>query len=67
MEAALDLIHVGGLLRSAIKLIKGIKVTQDQGTFTMAVFSVLTWFKVGGGWMQGQGVQSHWLVRMQQR
>lgn len=48
MEAALDLIHVGGLLRSAIKLIKGIKVTQDQGTFTMAVFSVLTWFKVGG-------------------
>ncbi|KAF6266122.1 hypothetical protein COO60DRAFT_644181 [Scenedesmus sp. NREL 46B-D3] len=46
MADAITLMGLSGLMRQAIKLIKGITVTQDDASFSMAVFSVLSWFKV---------------------
>lgn len=46
MSAALDLMHMGGLTRQAVKLVKGLEIKQDEANFTMAVFSVIGWFKV---------------------
>jgi len=46
MSEAIALMGIGGLLRSAMKLIRGVKIQQDQQSFTLAVFSVLSWFKV---------------------
>ncbi|KAF8055740.1 purine nucleoside phosphorylase [Scenedesmus sp. PABB004] len=46
MSAAVALMGLGGLLRQAIKLIRGVQITQDEASFSMAVFSVLSWFKV---------------------
>jgi hypothetical protein len=46
MGEALALMRVGGLLRQAIKLIRGVEIRQDGASFSMAVFSVLSWFKV---------------------
>eukprot|EP00879_Flechtneria_rotunda_P003425 GHRR01003653.1.p1 GENE.GHRR01003653.1~~GHRR01003653.1.p1 ORF type:complete len:203 (+),score=55.18 GHRR01003653.1:301-909(+) len=46
MSEAIGLMGLGGLMRQAIKLIKGVKITQDNINFTMAVFSVFSWFKV---------------------
>jgi hypothetical protein len=48
MSEAITLMGLSGLMRQAIKLIKGITLTQDDTSFSMAVFSVLSWFKVGG-------------------
>jgi hypothetical protein len=47
MSDAITLMGLSGLMRQAIKLIKGITLTQDDTSFSMAVFSVLSWFKVG--------------------
>lgn len=47
MSEAITLMGLSGLMRQAIKLIKGIKITHDDTSFSMAVFSVFTWFKVG--------------------
>jgi hypothetical protein len=46
MSDAITLMGLSGLMRQAIKLIKGITLTQDDTSFSMAVFSVLSWFKV---------------------
>lgn len=46
MDQALSLMSLGGIMRQAIKLVKGIKIAQDEETFTMSVFSVFSWFKV---------------------
>jgi hypothetical protein len=46
MSDAITLMGLSGLMRQAIKLIKGITLTQDDVSFSMAVFSVLSWFKV---------------------
>ena len=45
MDFAIKLMGLSGLMRQAIKLIKGIKLTQEGNTFTMGVFSVFSWFK----------------------
>eukprot|EP00878_Enallax_costatus_P043997 GHUV01052133.1.p1 GENE.GHUV01052133.1~~GHUV01052133.1.p1 ORF type:complete len:130 (+),score=22.91 GHUV01052133.1:443-832(+) len=46
MNEAITLMGLSGLMRQAIKLIKGVRITQDDVSFTMAVFSVISWFKV---------------------
>lgn len=46
MGEAIKLMALGGLVRQAVKLIRGVKITQDSSQFTMAVFSVISWFKV---------------------
>jgi hypothetical protein len=48
MDYAIKLMGLSGLMRQAIKLLKGIKLTQEGNTFTMAVFSVFSWFKASG-------------------
>jgi hypothetical protein len=53
MSDAITLMGLSGLMRQAIKLIKGITLTQDDTSFSMAVFSVLSWFKVGRMWWNG--------------
>jgi hypothetical protein len=62
MDRAIALLRLGGIMRQAIRLIKGIQIKQDQQAFEMAVFSVFAWFKVGGpvggpvgGWVGGGG------------
>jgi hypothetical protein len=47
MDRALALMGLGGVMRQAIRLIKGVQISQDQQAFEMAVFSVFAWFKVG--------------------
>ena len=51
MEAAMDIMALGGIVRTAVKLIRGINVDIDDkaGTFTLCVFSIISWFKVGTG------------------
>lgn len=46
MAHAIELMQVGGLVRQAIKLIRGIEVVHNDEEFMMAVFSVFPWFKV---------------------
>uniref|UniRef100_A0A383VSN2 Uncharacterized protein n=1 Tax=Tetradesmus obliquus TaxID=3088 RepID=A0A383VSN2_TETOB len=46
MSDAITLMGLSGLMRQAIKLVKGITLSQDDASFSMAVFSVLSWFKV---------------------
>ncbi len=42
----LDLMHVGGIVRQAAKLVKGVQIQQSDSTLTVAVLSPLSWFKV---------------------
>eukprot|EP00775_Hariotina_reticulata_P006666 gene6666-6890_t len=46
MSEAIALMGLGGLIRTAIKLVRGVKIQQDEHSFNMAVFSVFSWFKV---------------------
>ncbi|GFR45809.1 hypothetical protein Agub_g7265 [Astrephomene gubernaculifera] len=46
MEAALDMVHLNGLVRQAVKLVRGVRIEHDSETFIFAVFSVVSWFKV---------------------
>lgn len=46
MDEAIALMALGGVMRQAIRLIRGVQIKQDQQQFEMAVFSVLSWFKV---------------------
>ncbi|GAB4814193.1 hypothetical protein N2152v2_001239 [Parachlorella kessleri] len=46
MEAACNLMQMGSLLRTAIRLIKGLRIRQLDGEFEMAVLSGILWFKV---------------------
>ncbi len=42
----MDLMCLNGLIRRAIKLVKGVDVTITEDTFEMAVTSIIPWFKV---------------------
>eukprot|EP00195_Chlamydomonas_chlamydogama_P002255 CAMPEP_0202917478 /NCGR_PEP_ID=MMETSP1392-20130828/71079_1 /ASSEMBLY_ACC=CAM_ASM_000868 /TAXON_ID=225041 /ORGANISM="Chlamydomonas chlamydogama, Strain SAG 11-48b" /LENGTH=268 /DNA_ID=CAMNT_0049610239 /DNA_START=71 /DNA_END=874 /DNA_ORIENTATION=+ len=46
MDPACDLMKLNGLVRGAVRLIKGLEVRLTPDTFHMAVFSVISWFKV---------------------
>jgi hypothetical protein len=46
MEPALALVHVNGITRTAVRLIKGMKLSLDEEHFVFSVFSVISWFKV---------------------
>lgn len=59
MEEAIALLRLNGIVRTAIRLIKGIKLTIGGGQFEMAVFSFISWFKVVERYpMSGQMVQA---------
>eukprot|EP00200_Dunaliella_tertiolecta_P005469 CAMPEP_0202340272 /NCGR_PEP_ID=MMETSP1126-20121109/1779_1 /ASSEMBLY_ACC=CAM_ASM_000457 /TAXON_ID=3047 /ORGANISM="Dunaliella tertiolecta, Strain CCMP1320" /LENGTH=199 /DNA_ID=CAMNT_0048930947 /DNA_START=178 /DNA_END=777 /DNA_ORIENTATION=+ len=46
MGEAMDIMELGGLVRQAVKLIRGLRIEADEDTFTLQVLSILTWFKV---------------------
>lgn len=46
MEPALEMVHLGRLMRSAVRLVKGIRLRVFDECFEMAVFSAIPWFKV---------------------
>ena len=47
MEPTLKLMHVNRLIRTAVKLVKGIELQQTGNSFEMIVLSGILWFKVG--------------------
>lgn len=47
MEPTLTLMHVNRLIRTAVKLVKGVELRQTDNTFEMIVLSGILWFKVG--------------------
>lgn len=46
MESAFELLRLNGLLRRAIRLIKGVYIRQSSGEFELSVLSGILWFKV---------------------
>lgn len=46
MNDAIALMGLSALMRQAMKLIRGVQIQQDDSTFTFAVFSLISWFKV---------------------
>lgn len=54
----MDLIKLNGLVRTAVKLIRGLEITQTDTQFRMAVVSIISWFKVVETYpMDGTAVQ----------
>ena len=49
MEPVLRLMHVRGLVRQAIKLVKGMHIKHSEDSFTVEVFSYIGWFKASPG------------------
>lgn len=43
MAAAMRLMGLGAVMRQAVKLIKGMTITQDDASFATAIFSVISW------------------------
>jgi len=46
MDEAISLAGLSGLMKQAIKLIKGIEVKQEDEKFQFGLFSVISWFKI---------------------
>eukprot|EP01024_Parvocaulis_polyphysoides_P019954 TRINITY_DN1913_c1_g3_i1.p1 TRINITY_DN1913_c1_g3~~TRINITY_DN1913_c1_g3_i1.p1 ORF type:complete len:323 (-),score=42.35 TRINITY_DN1913_c1_g3_i1:229-1197(-) len=46
MEEVMDLMKIGGLLRSAIKLIRGMQIEYTEEHWKASVFSFIPWFKI---------------------
>jgi hypothetical protein len=55
MDAAMRLIHLNGLMRQAVKLIRGVQLCIEEDRFRFSVFSAISWFKVRLGclWLHG--------------
>ena len=50
LDDALRLMQLGGIMRQAVKLVRGVSIEQSSEEFVFRVFSVLTWFKVDVRW-----------------
>lgn len=48
MDAAMRLIHLNAIMRQAVKLIRGVQLGIREDELHFAVFSAISWFKVGG-------------------
>mmetsp|Transcript_13958 Transcript_13958/g.24471 ORF Transcript_13958/g.24471 Transcript_13958/m.24471 type:complete len:262 (+) Transcript_13958:99-884(+) len=46
MSPVMDVMKLGGVVRQAVKLVRGLSINQDSTTWEMSVVSVLSWFKV---------------------
>ncbi|WIA35037.1 hypothetical protein OEZ86_003528 [Tetradesmus obliquus] len=57
MEAAVALVHLNGITRTAVRLIKGMKLSLDDSHFAFGVFSVISWFKITERYVLGQPCQ----------
>jgi hypothetical protein len=55
MDAALELMALGGLMKQAVSLIRGVEIRQGGGRFVFSVVSVVPWFKARGRDGAGRG------------
>ncbi|KAG2484641.1 hypothetical protein HYH03_016594 [Edaphochlamys debaryana] len=46
MRQAMDIMHLSGIVRQAVKLVRGVRIDQTPEEFNFAVFSFISWFKV---------------------
>ncbi|PNW86962.1 hypothetical protein CHLRE_02g103150v5 [Chlamydomonas reinhardtii] len=46
MEAAMNMMHLNGIVRQAVKLVRGVRIDLTPEQFTFTVFSYIGWFKV---------------------
>ncbi|GLC37616.1 hypothetical protein PLESTM_000627200 [Pleodorina starrii] len=46
MEHAMNLMRLNGIVRQAVKMVRGVRIDVDPNNFTFTVFSVISWFKV---------------------
>ncbi|KAG2454616.1 hypothetical protein HYH02_000457 [Chlamydomonas schloesseri] len=46
MEAAMNMMHLNGIVRQAVKLVRGVRIDLTRENFTFTVFSYIGWFKV---------------------
>ncbi|GBF91184.1 hypothetical protein Rsub_04853 [Raphidocelis subcapitata] len=56
MEPIMEAMHMNGLLRTAIRLLRGLEIRLDEGSFSFAAFSVVRWFKLREAYSLGGGV-----------
>jgi len=45
MEEAVRVMQLKPLMRTAIRLVKGLEINQTADRFDLAVFSIISWFK----------------------
>jgi len=60
MTDALRVMAIGGLMRQAIKLVRGCNISQTEDEFIMDITSVIGWFKVRRGWCREGGLLVGW-------
>lgn len=46
MDQIMDVMRINGLLRTAVRLLRGLEIKLDDSDFSFAVFSVVKWFKI---------------------
>eukprot|EP00879_Flechtneria_rotunda_P017482 GHRR01018330.1.p1 GENE.GHRR01018330.1~~GHRR01018330.1.p1 ORF type:complete len:164 (+),score=27.51 GHRR01018330.1:115-606(+) len=56
MEPAMTLMRLNGVVRTAVKLVKGVKLHLTEESFVFAVFSVISWFKVTEQYSMSGGI-----------
>ncbi|EFJ41823.1 hypothetical protein VOLCADRAFT_98222 [Volvox carteri f. nagariensis] len=49
MENAMNLMRLNGIVRQAVKLVKGVQIEFEPENFTFIVFSFISWFKFKSG------------------
>lgn len=52
MDEAIRVMQLNGLIKIAVSLVRGLELKVGDEFFDMAVFSVVSWFKVGGSQAQ---------------
>ncbi|KAI8463357.1 MAG: hypothetical protein J3K34DRAFT_444242 [Monoraphidium minutum] len=46
MEEIMEVMRMNGVLKTAIRLLRGLEIKLDEQNFSFAVFSVVRWFKI---------------------
>eukprot|EP01025_Chloroclados_australasicus_P029518 TRINITY_DN2951_c0_g1_i1.p1 TRINITY_DN2951_c0_g1~~TRINITY_DN2951_c0_g1_i1.p1 ORF type:complete len:316 (-),score=31.26 TRINITY_DN2951_c0_g1_i1:375-1322(-) len=46
MDKALDLMEMGGIVRTAVRLIRGVQIKLTEKEFVFSLFSIIPWFKI---------------------
>eukprot|EP01023_Acetabularia_acetabulum_P014652 TRINITY_DN1715_c2_g1_i1.p1 TRINITY_DN1715_c2_g1~~TRINITY_DN1715_c2_g1_i1.p1 ORF type:complete len:336 (+),score=30.87 TRINITY_DN1715_c2_g1_i1:27-1010(+) len=46
MEGVMDLMQLGGIIRTAVKLVRGVRIEVTEDNLEAAVFSIFPWYKI---------------------
>ncbi|WIA14917.1 hypothetical protein OEZ85_001630 [Tetradesmus obliquus] len=49
LQGPSSLMSLGLIMRNALELLRGMSISIEAGVLTVAVFSLVEWFTVGGG------------------